>query len=94
MHFFVYSVCGSLCTEIICVPAKILFNSQYQCVHIASPDRSVAVRKFLACERLEVPSIRKFSAYEMFWIFSSVCAGGGGGVTMKRKCQMNGKHDK
>ena len=33
---------------------------------------STAVRKFHAFERSEVPRIRKFSAYEIFWIYSTL----------------------
>ena len=36
-----------------------------------NPKRSAAVRKFHAYERSEVPNIRKFSAYKIFWIYST-----------------------
>ena len=38
-----------------------------------NPQRSAAVRNFYAYERSEVdtPSIRKFNAYEVFWIYST-----------------------
>ena len=35
-----------------------------------NPQQGAAVRKFHAYKRSEVPEIRKFSAYEIFWIYS------------------------
>ena len=63
MHFiFVYFVRGGFCTKIKCI-LKIQSKSE-------NPQRLVAVRKFHAYERSGVPRIRKFSAYELFWIYS------------------------
>ena len=38
-----------------------------------NPQRSSAVWKFYAYDRSEVPKIRKFSAYEIFWIYGTCC---------------------
>ena len=63
MHFiFVYFVRGGFRTKIKCI---LKFQSKSE-----NPQRSVAVRKFHAYERSGVPRIRKFSAYEIFWIYS------------------------
>ena len=63
MHFiFVYFVRSGFRTKIKCIP-KIQSKSQNQ-------QPSAAVRKFHAYERSGVPRIRKFSAYEIFWIYS------------------------
>ena len=63
MHFiFVYFVRGSFRTKIKCIP-KIQSESE-------NPQRSAAVRNFHVYERLGVPRIRKFSVYEIFWIYS------------------------
>ena len=63
MHFiFVHFVRGGLRTKIKCI-LKIQSKSE-------NPQRSVAVRKFHAYERSGVRRIQKFSAYEIFWIYS------------------------
>ena len=63
MHsIFVYFVRGGFRTKIKCT-LKIQSKAE-------NPQRSVAVRKFHAYERSGVPRIRKFSAYEIFWIYS------------------------
>ena len=65
MHFiFVHFVRGGFRTKIKCI-LKIESKSE-------NPQRSVVVRKFHAYERSGVPRIRKFSAYEIFWIYSMV----------------------
>ena len=63
MHFiFVYFVRGGFRTKIKCI-LKIQSKSE-------NLQRSAAVRKFHAYERSGVRRIRKFSAYEIFWIYS------------------------
>ena len=63
MHFiFVDFVRGSFHTKIKCV-LKGQSKSE-------NPQQSVSVRKFRAYERSEVPNIRKFSANDIFWIYS------------------------
>ena len=61
---FVYSVRGGFRTKIKCI-RKV--RSKWK-----NPQQSTAVRKFRVYERLVVPSIRKFSAYEIFWIYSTL----------------------
>ena len=62
MHFiFVYFVRGGFLTKIKCI-------LKAQCKS-KNPQRSVAVQKFHAYERSEVPKIKTFSAYEIFWIY-------------------------
>ena len=64
MHFiFVYFVRGGFRTKIKCI---LKFQSTSE-----NPQHSATVRKFHAYERSGVPRIRKFSAYEIFWIYSS-----------------------
>ena len=64
MHFiFVYFVRGSFRTKIKC---KLKIQSKSE-----NPHPSAAVRKFHAYERSGGPRMRKFSAYEIFWIYSS-----------------------
>ena len=64
MHFiFVYIIRGGFRTKKKCI---LKFQSKSE-----NLQRSGAVRKFHAFERSGVPSIRKFSAYEIFWIYST-----------------------
>ena len=64
---FVYFVRGVFRTKIICIE-KVQSKSE-------NPLPSVAVLKFHAYERSEIPSIRKLSAYGIFWIFVLFIAG-------------------
>ena len=65
MHFiFVYFVRGGFST-------KIKFTPKAQS-KAENPQWSAAVRKLHAYERSEVPNIRKFSAYEIFRIYSTI----------------------
>ena len=63
---FVYVICGGLRTEIKCI-RKVQSKSE-------NPQWSAAVRKCHAYERSAIPKIQKFSAYEMFWIYSTEIA--------------------
>ena len=63
MHvIFVYFVRDGLRTKIVCI-RKVQSKSE-------NPHRSVTLRNFHACVRSESLGIRKFSAYEIFWIYS------------------------
>ena len=63
MHFiFVYFVRGGFRPKTKCM-LKVHSKSEY-------PHRSAAVQNFHAYQRSEVPSTRKFSANEIFWIYS------------------------
>ena len=63
MHFiFVYFVHSGFRTKIKCI-LKIQSTSE-------NPQPSAAERKFHAYEGSGVPRIRKFSTYEIFWIYS------------------------
>ena len=65
MHFiFVYFVHGGFCMKIKCI-LKLQSKSE-------NLQRSASVRKFHAYERSRVSRIRKFSAYEIFWIYSTL----------------------
>ena len=48
-----------------------------------NPQQAVAVRKCHACESLEIPSIRKFSGNEIFWVTQTTDANMGKGVTVR-----------
>ena len=64
MHFiFVYFVRSGFRTKIKCI-LKIQSKSE-------NSQPSAAVQKFHAYERSGVPRIRKFNAYEIFWIYSN-----------------------
>ena len=60
---FVYFVHGGFRTKIQCI-RKAQSKSE-------NAKRLAAVRKFHAYERSEIPRIRKFSAYEIIWIYST-----------------------
>ena len=65
MHYiFVYFVRGSFCTKIKCT-LKDQSKSE-------KPQQSASERKFHAYERSEVATMRKFSAYKIFWIYSNL----------------------
>ena len=54
--------------EIYCSSLTSVLNLQSK---TENPQRLVAVHKCHACEKSKVPSIRDFSTYEIFWIYST-----------------------
>ena len=66
MHFiFVYFIHDGFRTKIKCILKLIQSRSE-------NLQRSAAVQKFHAYERSEVPNIQKVSAYQIFWIYSTL----------------------